>query len=541
MNANSKKNQEIQTIQSYFNEFEQPNLSKIKKAEVFKKIFEYLFASQYLLEMEKFRSAIKDRIAYIMLDEQNKDIIPIVEESVNKLCQRLQWYEGENAPIIKGCPLPKGMLPNRPYEILGAGTFGVVFEPALPNMVEGDLIEFPGNVTKAFYKRSAFEGAKNAASSIAHLMGENTGHRFHTYRKQYTAKNLPSSLYTKLKKINKTLKPSDALHLMRLPNLGIDLKTLIPTKKYRELRSIPVRTILEQINKLLKQTASLAKNKYVHTDIRETNIMVNPATGILTIVDFDWLRPFIYIYENYPFGYYNNPPEFLLLKYWPIILRQKTITIDFLEDLLDEDDLQNYAKPMISAFQINYNELGITNEELLKDVIVKADVVNAEALIDIVNNKGNIGALQEFFLKRAMPTFDNFGLGLSLLEMLAFVYPGSTTINQKRSQEMRLSFLNYLSTILKNGYTQEELVATAEALYATTDLLRAMSSFYLYERPTPSEASEKMDTILKSYVQKLPAIEKNALGELGRLELLASTRKNRSYKNNRRYRKTRKN
>jgi serine/threonine protein kinase len=52
---------------------------------------------------------------------------------------------------------------------------------------------------------------------------------------------------------------------------------------------------------------------YIHGDIRETNVLFNLNNATMTIIDFDWLKPFNEIYNTYPEFFYSWPPECLYI------------------------------------------------------------------------------------------------------------------------------------------------------------------------------------------------------------------------------------
>jgi hypothetical protein len=197
---------------------------------------------------------------------------------------------------------------DRNYNILGSGSFGMAFKPALPNIEDDHIVNYPNNVTKIFFNKTNLNKVMNATKNIENLMGKNKGHRMYKYRHKYTVRNLPYKVARKLRKLSKrkTVKKTNRVHLMRMPYLGIDIEKIsnLENNIYKEIRKINFEIILRQIQKLIHQTANLAKEKYGHFDIRTPNIVVHPKSGSITIIDFDWLKGIDFFFVNFFFDKY---------------------------------------------------------------------------------------------------------------------------------------------------------------------------------------------------------------------------------------------
>lgn len=77
------------------------------------------------------------------------------------------------------------------------------------------------------------------------------------------------------------------IYAVHMPDLGVDL-THLPSILGR-LRAIPIPIMLTHIYELLEKLAMLWNHRHIHGDVRPPNIMIQPETGKLTLIDFDWL------------------------------------------------------------------------------------------------------------------------------------------------------------------------------------------------------------------------------------------------------------
>jgi len=324
---------------------------------------------------------------------------------------------------------------------LGAGGFGVVIKPALPNTNEaGVLHEYPDNVTKLFIERRNRDKILTLAPLLNRIMGPNEGHRINTYRKAYKGRNVPESSRRKL-----GIRESNNVYPIRMPDLGVSIHDLYDRRQ--DLRKIPVTTILGQVVKVLKQVQTLQASGYIHGDIRDTNVMIHPATGIITIIDFDLLRPVDEFRRRTSFGMYNNPPELVLL--FP-------------------DRIDSYVASFYKWFTFV--------QELFEG---PAFILEMEDVIEKVQaTVSRIG--ESRVLSKSLTTFDSFGIGCTLLTMFEILYPGSIK-NDKAVLKTSLQ-----ARITNNGvpYTDVEMDAIVNAIYDMShNVLLMLSKFRMDFRP----------------------------------------------------------
>jgi serine/threonine protein kinase len=514
-----------------------------EKAEAINNLFRYLAVTSEILKNARFRNGVKT----IMLEFQNNPSLPpgTFDDSIRVFCRKLATYEsgpieacltvgpapiaagstGATAAAAAAAPTAAGAAASTSatgYEILGAGGFGAVFSPALPNTVDGVSTNYPGNVTKMFYGEEERNAAMNAVERLPAIMGVNKGHRAHRYSRKYRGSNLPPSLFALLRAKNPDLRKSTELYLMRMPHLGIDIEHI--EGAYKEVRKRPFEHILKQIQKVIHQTATIASNNYAHFDIRPSNVMITPSTGDITIVDFDWLKSYDVLYSEYPLGFFSNPPESIFIKKMPIggsELSEAGIR-SFLRAYGRDTKLSNYEDQNLSKLSIGLEKKNINTKTSLHSKLMTANVENFKYL----RSKGytNIKLLVK---EQFLPYVDNYGLGFTLIELIAHVYPfgvnGSTG-------EVTIDKLALASRIKKEGvpYSDAELDIIIAAIKDTIVLLNRMSSFKMEERPTPAGAAAEIDRIVSTAYPTAAAApnaanaNNNARRELMRMAYLAA-------------------
>ena len=354
-------------------------------------------------------------------------------------------------------------------QIIGQGSYGVVIKPAFPNTNStGKVHEYPENVTKLFFKKSGYNQVLNVASRLPGIFGPNNGHRIYPYSRSFTFKNLPMNLQSKFKSVD----PNTKLYPVRMPNLGKSLNTL--STFYKELRVIPVRTILSQIQKLLHQLLNAKKEGYIHGDVRETNIMINPATGIMTLIDFDFLHTVEDFLKMYPFGFYCHPPETMILFH----MKKRDVKLYF----KTADEYIKHINNSFGRFLTAYYQPKI-NWDLI------------EPIKDRTEDKIMAAADESDEIKNILKTFDSFGLALTMLEMLTWVYPGCTASDSPTTN--KAAFVEGLRARLSASTESVEKSADL-ILQVVHSVLIPLSDFDYETRMTIDRAVELVDTILST-------------------------------------------
>lgn len=399
------------------------------------------------------------------------------------------------------------------YTILGRGSYGAVFKPALPNTIDGVDTTYPGNVTKVFYKKNTYNKTLNTISKLPEIMnkrGHNAGHNVHTYTRKYKGRNLNPKLLLNLQKINPSFLPNSNLHLYRMPNLGYDISQIkVNPEMKHKLRTIQFGVILEQIVKLIRQTTSLVESNYAHMDIRPSNVMINPDTGVLTIVDFDLMKPIPKLAAEFTsFGYYNEPPECLLHHRWYGVT-DIHIPVDRVVQYIRPVDIDNYVKYQYNGFidAIRERNGSITLNDY-KEIVISANKINIEYIRDLLRDK-TVDEVMNSFRDYIIPTIDNFGLGMTLLQLLAILYPGSVYAGDSKRfgtpeefDRKRVESEEELKVSLEPRVPEEfkeDIKYMTHALREISLILNLMCSFELQNRPPYDWVLTHAERILANY------------------------------------------
>lgn len=178
-----------------------------------------------------------------------------------------------------------------------SGAAGCVVKPALPN---GER-EFPDQVTKLYFDRPTMTSEKAASRAVA--VNEKVGkmgfeRSVFPYKNKLKKENIPPELNSACKLGAHVA--DRTVGVTHSPNLGIDFFELYSiftnskspeqeeAKTYMEkVRAIPFETIMKGIGEMLKALVILNTNKKIHKDVRLENMMFNPTTGIIKLIDFD--------------------------------------------------------------------------------------------------------------------------------------------------------------------------------------------------------------------------------------------------------------
>lgn len=328
----------------------------------------------------------------------------------------------------------------------------------------------PGYVIKQYFKKNN-EGTSKVNSEIekSRQIYEITGNEGHLMKKidDIPYDNIPINVKSN-PNIERFFEANrKSYKAIRMPNLGMDLLHFKHYLKYdrKKLASIVdspdfIPHLLLQYHKLIHQIYLFSINMVCHGDIHEQNIMINPTTPkrVMTLIDFDLFGTYRHYIEKYLLGQYKNhmfshmPPEYLIIR--------KTMT---------QSDMSKYSHAGDIVYILS-DVYKIPYPQRIK-YIEDANKKNAEYILRI-NPESNFSF--DFIATNLLQFYDNFGLGNELLLMLYSLYP--TIINEA----------------IKNSDDKN-----TQMLKKTIQLLKKMSSFVIEERPTPKQATEEMEQIIK--------------------------------------------
>jgi hypothetical protein len=341
-----------------------------------------------------------------------------------------------------------------PYTILGQGTYGAVFSPAFPNVNDdGNPVEFPGYVTKAFFTEDAFEKALKNAPMLAKNIPE-LHIPYSPYTRKTVYKNLPAAVRRNMDiRRNNT----DPMYLIRMPDKGysfLDIAEKKPSYKQQFAR-LPLETRLHEVYKLMNVVKAIGDAGYVHADIREPNILANLATGTMTLIDFDHFGPKNVFVNNYLTPYYHFPPEACIVAYphnfiLKCILQNTMTPEEYVNQALFHNSHKYHAKP---------------TEYILYDFrqaaydFAKGVKTNIESLIhgkgyvstnEIIRDLG-VQAYIERLEKKTADTADSFALAFCiryLAERLDITYDRGVLGMQESESFNKLAHTNFIRNMM---------------------------------------------------------------------------------------------
>jgi serine/threonine protein kinase len=360
------------------------------------------------------------------------------------------------------------------YKLLGKGSYGVVCNPALSNCTpNGNPVDYPSEeyVSKLLFKRNAYNKTLRNYETVARIMENNTYKAF-----EHTPRTLPSIPYI-LQHEMPTANHTTEIHAVRLPNLGISISDLTMNKPQTNLfRHTPFHLLLQQFYKCHRQVARLQEQHYIHGDIRITNVLWNPATGKLHIIDFDMLND----YDHFEramirhYGHFSHPPETLLAS---------------------TSSSSKWANVNLSIIQHTqlFEDMGIPT--VSQELIDYIRMVN-HANMTYMNDKGDTNF--QIIRNITFPSFDSFGLGMVMAVLFTYAYPKSMNplITQKE-------LVDILRTRIANGdtaYSEEYLSLIATTILTLALVYRAMINFEVYSRLNAIDSFAQMQFIYDQFV-----------------------------------------
>jgi hypothetical protein len=384
-------------------------------------------------------------------------------------------------------PIP----PNLAY--VAKGSYGCVIKPALPNRADNSepWMQYPTHVTKLFFDKKYMYKANTNSKRVYNLLGHNKGHKTHKYKHKYRSSNIPNNIRTRCAKIGKNV----PLYPLMMPNLGNDFWGLGKDMKYKKYRSISVTIILEQILKIMKEIQILVNNNLIHGDIRETNLLIHPETGTMTIIDFDLLYPSNVYYDKVHLGFYCNPPEVLLYTKFKKFMNAPPADLNV---LLDRHEIDS----QLDKYEKRHTAFRFAQPQYLDRKASKSDIKSA--LKDSIfyfashlDSEDSGLSLQKELRAALLPSYDGYGFAFTMLEFLGFVYP-TTTIRVRQS---RLDAS--LATRISNEgepYTDTQIATISQTIHRLVfEVLEPMVDLRIRRRMGIHDAVERVQSIIKEF------------------------------------------
>jgi hypothetical protein len=214
------------------------------------------------------------------------------------------------------------------------------------------------------------------------------------------------------------------------------------------------------MSRILYGSKVLMDKKIVHHDLKQQNIVYDEETGRVNFIDFG-LMTTIQIMKNaanknkYPYGiHWSFPAEVMLyniVDYNRLINLEGPLKLQYIKDL--------FGKYYTDSFRTVQGYMHDSQRETIKELRSRTWQGFYKMCVYLKR------ADHDSFLKKSMETFDNFGIGFSLLSMLI------------RTQK----------------FIDKRLVTDLSYLF------NSMIDSTVFLRPSPTEVVTKYETILKSH------------------------------------------
>ena len=420
---------------------------------------------------------------------------------------------------------------------IGKGSYGCILSPALPNVVDGSVVEFPDHVTKLYVDTAKgpeeLARGKRGANMFYGLSGSKPGYKYNLYAHPYSVMNLPREV---ARECYNTVR-SKPVRALRMPNLGRDVYYLRNNPdEIKSLRKLYPFVMFKNIVGLFDDFVKFHATGYIHGDIRPANTVINPMTGDIYIIDFDLVMPaaeFVHFYGGggaHGFGFFNNPPEALIFfLLYPTLPTYKN-NLEWINDgRIDEykaalKDWIFYQK-QVNAWQLIGSPI---TRDAVTNVVNYAKAVFPTTIRNVMleaNDPEYFRAFTEFIF----PTMDSFALSFTLLDLLQCVYP---ELFEADKEHGRKSFIE-LMVPAKNNLNALSEISAAATLYdgfqGLITTLAAGAKLMFTERARPAAMNAHLQGILADLTTKIhiPAAEPAAIAGAGS----ARRRKTRRRKN----------
>ncbi len=366
-------------------------------------------------------------------------------------------------------------------------------------------MEDPTHVTKVFHTKKAYNDFMKKTNAIRAIFQGDPHYLVHPFDRTLTLSNVHDPYkaaverqFIRNRERNKTVKSHDQpIYAVHMLDLGVDLTHVKDILGH--LRAIPVPVMLTNMYELLEKVAMLWNRGYVHGDVRPPNIMIQPKTGKLTLIDFDWLmevREFAATYRPVTervipsmMGNGKTKKELITTPHIPPELLLSDISQHLEETNFSADRTQigtSRTDRIITDYCMHARENFTYLHAYYQLAPLLSTVKQAtEASIAYANEIVKEGRLP---IVESYRTLDGYGIGQNLLELCHQLYPGSLTYAADPS--MTLHEKSALNTMIHY-------------------VLKPLCMFSLHERKHVGEVLEIASRIIAS-AQQAPANEKPA-------------------------------
>lgn len=359
------------------------------------------------------------------------------------------------------------------YKLIGQGTYGCVYNPALK--CKENI-----NTTKKLAKLTFTDTAEDELREYEHISKADPNNKYYLGVPEVctfddTDENLKALRYSKCKiqeDLFADLKDGENLKILLLNNGGLDLGKYTKQKVSRsELNHFWVAA-----HKMFIAVGVLGKNKVLHADLKASNIVYNPEKKDMNLIDFGLsktLKHFRKTFSRRPSEHWSYPPEMALY-------------------MLPEIKLKYiHAEHILALDALYYVDCGFTKEE---------DRNARYAYLNAISSLNNREELVQMKLKTE-ETFDLYGLGLA---MMASLNNTKHLYSDNTYNLLKTCFYNMIHPDYRLRYSIDEAIIQYENVLFSTEILDDLNYFIsnntIHER---TSAENKVVEILNIDVDKL--------------------------------------
>jgi len=431
---------------------------------------------------------------------------------------------------------------------LPTGAYGLILPPS---SVKG--MEDPRYVTKVFHTKQAYNDFMKKTNRIRTIFQGDPNYLAHRFDRNLTLSNVDDRYksavarqFIRNSRRNTKVKSHDQpIYAVYMPHLGVDLTQINGIRE--RLRAIPIPIMLTNIHELLEKVAMLWNNDtpFIHGDVRPPNIMIQPETGKVTLIDFDWLmevREFAATYRPVteriiPSMMGNGkhkkvlitnphiPPELLLstISQHPDATNLSNETTD-IKSTKTSRIIRDYCSELHKRF--TYIEPYI--KSALTATTRDCETMLEKAMKDSISYGNEIVTQGRFPIMESYRTLDGYGIGQNLLELSHQLYPGSLTYASDPSMTLdeKRALHTMIHYVLKPlcAFSLRDRKHVGEVLGIASSILASL------DQQTAKPANEAKPTNeAKSTDEAKPTNQQNKQGGTYRLKRSKQSKKTRRH------------
>jgi len=383
------------------------------------------------------------------------------------------------------------------------GAYGLILPPQSIQGID------PKHVTKVFHKKEEYDKFIKKMDRIGEIFQGDPSYLVYPFDRVYTLRNVPNQYkHTVSYRIernanrNKKVEPLEQpLYAVHMPHLGVDLTHV--KEILGHLRAIPVPIMLTNMYELLKKVEMLWNHGYVHGDVRPPNIMIQPETGKLTLIDFDWLMEVREFAKDYRpvteskrlSGAHGPPTEIITHPHIPpeFLLSDMSQHLEETNFSADRTKIGTSRTTRIITDYCTHMRERFTylNAYYQLAPLISTVKKGIEASITYANDIVKEG---RFPIMESYRTLDGYGIGQNLLELCHQLYPGSLTYAADPSMTLyEKSALNtMIHYVLKPlcMFSLHERKHVREVLGIASDIVASVQQEAAHEKPTNNAANK---------------------------------------------------